>query len=230
MLRTPSLSLLLALWVNTCYANDSLLSQAQQALTDKRYDQANQLAIQSFQSSVDRKAQGQALTLLGLSMFAQGNWYASAQALQGALAQDEDQPQAKATLMLALKKLPKSLVRTLDSDKVGDRFEGSVSEWDEAQLEWETKDTLSEKRGKPSIPAMRSEQTNPQSISASLDTNTTTSLSQTAQDQRQDWILAGDMRDKQKDKQQFYQRLLSLEAGFAVVQDQSQRIDGVSPW
>lgn len=204
-------------------ANDSL-SQAQQAFNDKRYDQANQLATQAFQQSVENNEQGQALTLLGLSLYAQGSWYASAQALQGALAQDSNQPQAKETLSLVLKKLPKSLVRTLDSDKVGDRFEGSVSDWDEAQLDWETKDTLSEQASKP-LYKMPSSTEPRQTVHI-----TTSNLHQNAQDQRQDWVLAGEMRDKQKDTQQFYQRLFSLEAGFAVVQDKAQPIEGVNPW
>jgi hypothetical protein len=38
------------------------------------------------------------------------------------------------------------------------------------------------------------------------------------------------MRKTQQEKQLFYRRLFSLEAGLAAVQDKPIPIDGVNPW
>ncbi|HQR95623.1 MAG TPA: hypothetical protein PLF09_03380, partial [Thiotrichales bacterium] len=62
------------------------------------------------------------------------------------------------------------------------------------------------------------------------DTMQTASPVAAAQQARQDWILAGEMRQLQQEKRLFYQRLFSLESGFSVVQDKPQPIEGVDPW
>ena len=199
------------------------LQQAQQALAEKRYAQATEQAMAGFKQAFTAPEQSQALVLLAEVMIAQQQWFDAGQTLRGALAHQPNQPAVEARLAHVIRHLPRPKDRSQTPDKAGNRFEGSVSDWDEAQLDWETKDVLNTAATQSQQPVTGN--ASPDQAIAVPAANVTA-----AQQIRQDWVLAGEMRQKQQDKRQFYQRLFSLEAGFVVVQDKPQPIEGVDPW
>lgn len=195
---------------------------AQQALSEKRYTQATEQALQAFKQAYAPTEQSKALVLLAEVMIAQQHWFDAGQTLRGALAHQPNQPEVEARLAYVIRQLPKAPDRTQTPDKAGDRFEGSISDWDEAQLAWETKDVLKS----ANTPSNQSQ------VPSGRKNNViqTAPALTAAQQARQDWVLAGEMRQLQQEKRLFYQRLFSLESGFAVVQDKPQPIEGVDPW
>jgi len=194
------------------------------ALQDKRYADADQQLLSAFRAAKDSQLQAAILLTLGQSLSAQSQWYAAGQAFRGALAHDDQLTEAKIQLSAVLKRIPKPVDKSAQSDKAGDRFEGVVSDWDEATLDWDS--PLLPQASMPvpmklSVVQNSSIVPNHAPMSASL-----IQLEQA----RQDWLLAGQMLEKQQDQRQFYRRLFSLEAGFGAVQEQPQAVDGVLPW
>jgi Ca-activated chloride channel homolog len=209
-------------WAADKLSVDNPLLQAQQALTEKRYTQATDLALQAFKQAYEPIEQSKALVVLAEVMIAQQHWFDAGQTLRGALAHQPNQAEVEARLAYVIRHLPKPPDRSQTLDKAGDRFQGSISDWDEAQLAWETKDVLKTATAQGSQSNLAIEKAN--------STIQTLSPVATAQQARQDWVLAGEMRQLQQEKRLFYQRLFSLESGFAVVQDKPQPIEGVNPW
>jgi Ca-activated chloride channel family protein len=209
-------------WAADKLSVDNPLSQAQQALTEKRYTQATDQALQAFKQAYEPMEQSKALAVLAEVMIAQQHWFDAGQTLRGALAHQPNQAEVEARLAYVIRNLPKPPDRSQTPDKAGDRFEGSISDWDEAQLAWETKDVLK-------LATTQSTQAKEVNTKANRIMQTASSLA-VAQQARQDWVLAGEMRQLQQEKRLFYQRLFSLESGFAVVQDKPQPIEGVDPW
>lgn len=211
-----------SLWAAEKATFEQGLAQAQLALSEKRYTQATDIALQAFKQAYAPKDQSKALVVLAEVLIAQQQWFDAGQALRGALAHQPNQPEVEARLAYVIKHLPKTRDVSQTPDKAGDRFEGKISDWDEAQLNWETKDVLKAAQS-------QSKQANTVKAQSNHATASMTPLA-TAQQARQDWVLAGEMRQLQQEKRLFYQRLFSLEAGFAVVQDKPQPIEGVDPW
>lgn len=209
-------------WAATQSSVEQQLFQAQQALSEKRYTQATDQALQAFKQAYASTEQSKALVVLAEVMIAQQHWFDAGQTLRGALAHQPNQPEVEARLAYVIRQLPKAPDRSQTPDKAGDRFEGSISDWDEAQLAWETKDVLKSANTQSNQSKAPSGKTK--------DTMQTVSPVAAAQQARQDWVLAGEMRQLQQEKRLFYQRLFSLESGFAVVQDKPQPIEGVDPW
>ncbi len=209
-------------WAADKLSVDNPLSQAQQALTEKRYTHATDQALQAFKQAYEPMEQSKALVVLAEVMIAQQHWFDAGQTLRGALAHQPNQAEVEARLAYVIRHLPKPPDRSQTPDKAGDRFEGSISDWDEAQLAWETKDVLK-------LATTQSTQAKEVNTKANRIMQTASSLA-VAQQARQDWVLAGEMRQLQQEKRLFYQRLFSLESGFAVVQDKPQPIEGVDPW
>jgi hypothetical protein len=209
-------------WAADKMSVDNPLSQAQQALTEKRYTQATDQALQAFKQAYAPTEQAKALVVLAEVMIAQQHWFDAGQTLRGALAHQPNQAEVEARLAYVIRHLPKPADRSQTPDKSGDRFEGSISDWDEAQLAWETKDVLK---------LAPTQATQPKTVNGTANNiiQTASSLA-VAQQARQDWVLAGEMRQLQQEKRLFYQRLFSLESGFAVVQDKPQPVEGVYPW
>lgn len=212
---------------NTVWAAEKVsfeqgLAQAQQELSEKRYTQATDQALQAFKQAYATTEQSKALVVLAEVLIAQQHWFDAGQTLRGALAHQPNQPEVEARLAYVIRHLPKPPDRSQTPNKAGDRFEGSISDWDEAQLAWETKDVLKA----ANTPSKQAKSANAQS------NNAMTSMTPVvaAQQARQAWVLAGEMRQLQQEKRLFYQRLFSLESGFAVVQDKPQPIEGVDPW
>ena len=209
-------------WAADKLSVDNPLSQAQQALTEKRYSQAMDQALRAFKQAYAPTEQSKALVVLAEVMIAQQHWFDAGQTLRGALAHQPNQHEVEARLAYVIRHLPKPPDRSQTPDKAGDRFEGSISDWDEAQLAWETKDVLKTSTAQVSQSNLVNGKAN--------STIQTLPLVAAAQQARQDWVLAGEMRQLQQEKRLFYQRLFSLESGFAVVQDKPQPIEGVDPW
>lgn len=210
-------------WAVDKLSVEQRLLQAQQALSEKRYAQAMEQASQAFKQAYSASEQSNALVVLAEVLIAQQQWFDAGQTLRGALAHQPNQADVEARLAYVIRHLPKPPDRSQTPAKAGVRFEGSISGWDETQLAWETKDALK-------MTATQSTPFTPAIAKPSDPIYSPATLLASQQQARQDWVLAGEMRQLQKDKRLFYQRLFSLESGFAVVQDKPQPVEGVDPW
>lgn len=207
---------------------NQLYQTAEIALTAKHYEQAAQLANAAFSAAFSAQDQAKALVLLGDSLMAQSQWFTAGQALRGAIAHDATLTESLTPkIRFILTKLPKPLEKSDTPSKAGNRFEGIVSDWNEASLAWETKDVLREGTTNNNPVISQSSEPNPLSSAVRLPID---AIQQAAEQKRQAWILSGEMRKTQQEKQLFYRRLFSLEAGLAAVQDKPIPIDGVNPW
>lgn len=205
-----------------------LYQTAESALTAKHYEQAAQLANESFSAAFSAPDQAKALVLLGDSLMAQSQWFTAGQALCGAIAHDPSLTERLTPkIRFILTKLPKPLEKTDTPSKAGNRFEGIVSDWNEASLAWETKDVLREDTTPTNPVISQSSEHNSPSATLQMPID---AIQQAAEQKRQAWILSGEMHKTQQEKQLFYRRLFSLEAGLAAVQDKPIPIDGVNPW
>lgn len=194
--------------------------QAQTAWQEQRYDWVVQLSMQAFNVSMQPLEQAEALTLLADAFSAQKRWEEAAQSLKGSLAHQPNQPDTEKKLTFVLSQLSNESRSTALAEGA---FDGEQAPWDKDELTWETKDVLVE----------HSSTTMPLKQLPSTSNTQAQAVSQAIQMQalvRQNWSMSGEMRQHQQDKRLFYQRLFSLEAGFAAVQDHPQPIDGVSPW
>lgn len=206
-----------------------LLEQGKTALAEKRYEVANKSFILGFQCATEEQDQATSLLWLGKALSTQQQWFDAGQTFRAVLAYHPNNDEAKQALKTVVSHLLKQYPKLAKENKAGDSFEGVVSDWDEVSEQWETKDVLSESTASKSVISDVASMTTQERLNMSLMQQNSAQFA-AIQQQRQDWVMAGEMKEKQLDKRLFYQRLFSLEAGFAAVQDQAKPIEGVSPW